>query len=136
MLVKIDRASMANSLEGRVPFLDHTLVEFIASLPANLKLRGLTTKYILKKAMKKRLPKGIANRPKKGFGIPVARWIKAELKELVLDMFSPTKIKKEGYFCPQYIESLLTDHFKGRKDNRKLIWTLLVFELWHQKYML
>ena len=136
MLVKIDRASMANSLEGRVPFLDHTLVEFIAALPANLKLRGLTTKYILKKAMKKRLPKGIANRPKKGFGIPVARWIKGELKELVLDMFSPTKIKREGFFCPQYIDRLLTDHFKGRKDNRKLIWTLLVFELWHQKYML
>ncbi|MBU1487680.1 asparagine synthase (glutamine-hydrolyzing) [bacterium] len=135
MLVKIDRASMANSLEGRVPFLDHTLVEFVTSLPANLKLRGLTTKYILKKAMKKRLPKGIANRPKKGFGIPVARWIKGELKELVLDMVNPTKIKREGFFCPQYIDRLLADHFKGRKDNRKLIWTLLVFELWHQKYM-
>ena len=135
MLVKIDRASMANSLESRVPFLDHTLIEFITALPANLKLKGFTTKYILKKAMGDKLPKGIANRSKKGFGIPVARWVKKELKGLVLDMFNEKRIQREGFFDHRFINDLLKDHFEGRRDNRKLIWTLLVFELWHQKYM-
>jgi asparagine synthase (glutamine-hydrolysing) len=134
MLVKVDRASMANSLESRVPFLDHTLVEFVASLPRDLKLRGLTTKYILKRAMKGRLPRKIIQRKKKGFGIPVARWIKKELKDFVLDVFNREKIRRESIFNPQAIDVILKDHFDGKKDNRKLIWTLLIFELWYQRY--
>jgi asparagine synthase (glutamine-hydrolysing) len=134
MLVKVDRASMANSLESRVPFLDHTLVEFVASLPRDLKLRGLTTKYILKRTMKGRLPRKIIQRKKKGFGIPVARWIKKELKDFVLDVFNREKIRRESIFNPQAIDVILKDHFDGKKDNRKLIWTLLIFELWYQRY--
>jgi asparagine synthase (glutamine-hydrolysing) len=135
ILAKVDRASMANSLEARVPLLDHRFVEFVAKLPPRLKLNGLTTKYIFKKAVKNLLPKGIANRKKKGFGIPIAKWFKRELKGFVLDVFNESKIKKEGFFNYSYIKRLLDEHFEGRKDNRKQLWTLLVFELWYDKFM-
>ena len=135
LLTKADRASMACSLEVRVPFLDHTLVEFAASLPVGMKMRGLTTKYILKRAMKKYLPPDIINRSKKGFGIPVAEWIKSNLKTLVLDVFSKGKVQREGFFDYLYIHKLLEDHFQGKSDNRKLIWTLLMFELWYKNFM-
>ncbi|MFH1563270.1 MAG: asparagine synthase (glutamine-hydrolyzing) [Nitrospirota bacterium] len=135
ILAKVDRASMANSLEVRAPFLDYTFVEFVAKLPPHLKLKGLTTKYILKKAVKDILPKGIAGRKKKGFGIPVARWFKDELKEFVLDVFAEDKIKREGFFNYTCIKKLLEEHFEGKKDNRKQLWTLLIFELWYDKFM-
>jgi len=135
ILAKVDRASMANSLEARVPFLDYTFVEFVAKLPPNLKLKGLTTKYILKKAVKDLLPKGIAGRKKKGFGIPIAKWFKKELKEFVLDVFAEDKIKQQGFFNYSYIKRLLDDHFEGRRDNRKQLWTLLVFELWYDRFI-
>jgi len=130
MLLKVDRTSMANSLEVRVPYLDHRLVEFVCGLPANMKLNGLTTKYILKKTAKDMLPDEIINRAKKGFGVPVAKWVKNELKDFILDILDVKKIKKEGIFNPKFIRDLLEDHFNGTKDNRKLIWTLAVFELW------
>ncbi|MEW6095117.1 MAG: asparagine synthase (glutamine-hydrolyzing) [bacterium] len=135
ILAKVDRASMANSLEVRPPLLDHTFVEYVANLPPQLKLKGLITKYIFKKAVKHLLPRGIASRKKKGFGIPVAKWFKNELKGFVLDVFAQSKIKDEGFFNYSYIEKLLKDHFEGKKDNRKLLWTLLVFELWYEKYI-
>ncbi|MEW6621274.1 MAG: asparagine synthase (glutamine-hydrolyzing) [bacterium] len=118
ILVKVDRASMANSLEVRPPLLDHTFVEYVANLPHQLKLKGLTTKYIFKKAVKHLLPKGIASRKKKGFGIPVAKWFKNELKGFVLDIFAESKIKKEGFFNYSYINRLLNDHFENKKGNR------------------
>jgi len=130
MLLKVDRTSMANSLEVRVPYLDHRLVEFVCGLPANMKLNGLTTKYILKKTAKDMLPDEIINRAKKGFGVPVAKWVKNELKDFILDILDVKKIKKEGIFNPKFIGDLLEDHFNGTKDNRKLIWTLAIFELW------
>ncbi len=135
ILAKVDRASMANSLEVRPPLLDHTFVEFVAKLPPHVKMKGLTTKYIFKKAVKNLLPEGIADRKKKGFGIPIAKWFKGELKEFVLDVFAESKIKKEGFFNYAYIKKLLDDHFEGKKDNRKQLWTLLVFELWYDKFI-
>ncbi|MEW6608597.1 MAG: asparagine synthase (glutamine-hydrolyzing) [bacterium] len=135
ILAKVDRASMANSLEVRAPFLDYTFVEFVANLPPHLKLQNLTTKYILKQAVNNLLPKGIANRKKKGFGIPIAKWFKQELKGFILDVFAESKIKQEGFFNYNYIKQLLTDHFENKKDNRKGLWTLLVFELWYEKYI-
>ena len=135
ILVKLDRASMANSLEARVPFLDHEVVEFVNALPWQMKLHNLTTKYILKKSVKEILPQKIIRRKKKGFGIPVAKWVKSELKELVLDLFAEEKIKKEGFFNYSYVHRLLEDHFQNKKDNRKLIWTLLVFQLWYSRYI-
>lgn len=130
VLVKVDRASMAASLEVRAPFLDHTLIEYLMRLPDGLKLHGLTTKYILKRAMRGRLPRQITRRRKKGFGIPVAKWIKGELRDLVHDTFASRKLSQSGLFNPGYIQQLVADHEAGLADHRKLIWTLLMFEMW------
>ena len=98
LLVKVDRASMANSLEVRVPFLDHEFVNFATRLPSHLKLRRLQTKYILKRSARDLLPPQIINRSKKGFGIPVAKWINADLKSLFSETFAENKIKDQGIF--------------------------------------
>ncbi len=135
ILVKVDRASMACSLETRVPLLNNAFVEFMMTLPVDLKLRRLTSKYIFKKSLANLLPRQIINRKKKGFNIPVAKWINQDLKGLVLDMLSQARIERAGLFNYDYIQKLLADHFDQRTDNRKLIWTLLVFELWYERYM-
>jgi asparagine synthase (glutamine-hydrolysing) len=134
ILVKTDRASMASSLEVRVPYLDHRLVEFAFSLPSNLRLNHLKTKYILKKTASNFLPQSIVHRKKKGFGIPVAFWIKGGFKHFVLDILKKDKIRKEGIFNYQFIEELLKQHFSNKIDNRKKIWTLVMFELWLKEY--
>jgi asparagine synthase (glutamine-hydrolysing) len=134
ILTKVDRASMACSLEVRAPFLDHELVEFLMGLPSKWKLRGFTSKYILKKAMKNRLPDEVIRRPKKGFGVPIAKWVKGPLKELFEDLLSSDRISREGFFNPEYVAALLQDHLTNKKDNRKHLWTLLVWELWVNRY--
>ncbi len=130
VLFKVDRASMAASLETRAPFLDHTFIEFVLKLPIEMKLKGLTGKYILKKAMRGRLPDDVIDRPKKGFGMPVAKWIKGELRSLVRDTFSPGRLNRRGLFNVDYVQRLLDEHERGLADHRKLIWTLLMFEMW------
>ncbi len=135
ILVKVDRASMANSLEIRCPLLDQELVEFACNLPMHLKLNGLKTKYLLKKAADGMLPEGIANRPKKGFGIPLSRWLTGELKDFMLDYLSEQRIKRQGFFHYPYVKNLIDDHVKRRRDNRKLLWTLLVFQIWHERFI-
>ncbi|GMT48500.1 MAG: asparagine synthetase B [bacterium] len=130
ILVKVDRASMATSLEIRAPFLDVQVMDFIGSMPHQFKLKGFTMKYILKKVLEKRLPKHIIKRPKKGFGMPVAKWFRDDLRAFVLDIFSEDKIKREGFFNYQYIKTLLDEHLAGKRDHRKKLWTLFVFELW------
>ncbi len=135
ILTKVDRASMASSLEARVPFLNKVLLDLMARMPLEFKLKGLTRKYILRESMKGILPDEVINRSKKGFNMPVAKWIKGELRGLVQDVLSETKIKREGLFNPVYINKLLDDHLSNKRDNRKLLWTLLVFELWHDRYM-
>jgi asparagine synthase (glutamine-hydrolysing) len=134
ILVKVDRASMASSLEVRAPFLDHELVEFVMSLPSTLKLKGLTSKYILKKAMKNWLPSEVINRPKKGFGVPIAKWVKGPLRELFGDLLSPDRIKQQGFLNAEYVTQLLQDHLAEKRDNRKQLWTLLVWQLWVRHY--
>ncbi|HJS73121.1 MAG TPA: asparagine synthase (glutamine-hydrolyzing), partial [Vicinamibacteria bacterium] len=135
ILTKVDRASMAASLEVRVPFLNASLAEYVAEIPHGLKLRGLTTKFVLKKAMAGLVPAEILNRPKKGFNVPVGYWIEGSLRELVRDQLAPEKLKREGFFEPAYVEKLLREHAQGVRDHRKLLWTLLVFELWQEKYL-
>jgi len=130
ILTKVDRASMACSLEVRAPFLDYTFVEFVNSIPFHLKLKGLTSKYILKRAMRDKLPPDILARRKKGFGIPVAQWLASELRPLALDMFSEARIQRQGLFNPGEVTRLLNEHLSGKKDNRKQLWTLLMFQLW------
>jgi asparagine synthase (glutamine-hydrolysing) len=134
VLVKVDRASMACSLEIRAPFLDHELVEFVMGLPSEWKLKGFTSKYILKRAVKKWLPDEIIKRPKKGFGVPIAKWVKGPLKELFEDLLSSDRIRREGFFNPEYVTTLLQHHLLNKRDNRKQLWTLLVWELWLERY--
>lgn len=134
LLVKVDRASMANSLEVRSPFLDYRLFDFALNLPEKFRLNNLISKYILKKYAKGLIPKEIISRGKKGFGIPFSFWLRSKLKDFILDVFSEERIKREGFFQYPYIEKLLTDHFSNKCDNRKQIWTLLMFELWLEKY--
>lgn len=135
ILTKVDRASMAVSLEVRAPILDHRVAEFAASLPPNYKLRGLTTKYLLRRAMKPFLPAMTISRGKKGFGVPVADWLKKELRPLTRDLLSPNRLRTEGLFNPEYVSRLLNEHEHGVANHRKPLWTLLMFELWHESFI-
>ncbi|OGR31073.1 MAG: asparagine synthase (glutamine-hydrolyzing) [Desulfobacca sp. RBG_16_60_12] len=135
ILPKVDRASMANSLEVRVPFLNARLLEFAGRLPLRFKLRGFTRKYLLRQAFKDLLPPGIIHRSKKGFNMPVAKWLTGPLKPLAADLFSEARLKRAGLFNPQYVQTLLAEHLSRRRDHRKLLWTLLVFELWREKWL-
>ncbi len=134
-LVKVDIASMANSLEGRSPFLDHKLMEFAASIPSNLKLKGITTKYILKRALRKILPPETLYRQKSGFGVPVSSWFKRELKSYAYDiLLSPASISR-GYFNKGVVKRILDEHVLGKIDHGHRIWSLINLELWHRMFM-
>jgi asparagine synthase (glutamine-hydrolysing) len=135
ILTKVDRASMAVSLEVRAPFLDPRVAEFAASLPANYKLRGRKTKYILKRAMQDCLPPFVTRRSKKGFGVPVAQWLKEKLRPLARDLLSPERVRRAGVFNPGYVTKLQDEHERGVANHRKLLWTLLMFELWHESFV-
>ncbi|HEY3037136.1 MAG TPA: asparagine synthase (glutamine-hydrolyzing) [Pyrinomonadaceae bacterium] len=135
ILTKVDRASMAVSLEVRAPFLDPRVAEFAASLPANYKLRGRKTKYVLKRAISDLLPPFVARRGKKGFGVPVAEWLKGKLRPLARDLLSPERVRKAGVFNPDYVTKLQDEHERGVANHRKLLWTLLMFELWHESFI-
>ncbi|MEM4724710.1 MAG: asparagine synthase (glutamine-hydrolyzing) [Candidatus Hadarchaeum sp.] len=136
MLVKIDRMSMAHSLEARVPFLDYRLVEFMATVPPNLKLRDfLHKKYLLKAVMQGKLPDAVLTRKKEGFNVPNARWIKGELKPFVTDYLSPPYLRNMGILDVQTTQELLRDHFNGRADNSHQIWCLLTLALWWHQFI-
>jgi asparagine synthase (glutamine-hydrolysing) len=135
ILTKVDRASMSVSLEVRAPFLDPRVAEFAASLPANYKLRGRKTKYILKRAIEDLLPPFVTRRGKKGFGVPVAKWLKEKLRPLARDLLSPDRVRRAGVFNPEYVTKLQDEHERGVANHRKLLWTLLMFELWHESFI-
>jgi len=135
VLAKVDRASMFASLETRSPFLDHELVEFANGLPYQYKMHGLATKYILKELMKDKLPHNIVYRQKKGFGIPVASWLRGPLRDWSTELLSKGSINKHGLFQQEYIDRLKDEHFSGEKDNRKQLWNLIVFALWQDSMM-
>jgi len=135
ILTKVDRASMAVSLEVRAPFLDHKVAEFAASLPVDYRLRRNTSKYILKKAVRDILPRSIIERPKKGFGIPVAEWLKGPLNAVLRDLLSEKALLDQGFFDPAYVEQLISEHEKGLANHYKQLWTLLVFQLWHREWI-
>ena len=128
--VKVDRASGAVGLEARAPFLDTDVVKFACNLPPELRMNGLTTKRILKTAMRGTLPDDILDRPKQGFGVPVARWMKEDLLPMVREELHPDKIRREGFFDANEVSRILDEHVSGRRDHRKQLWTLLVFERW------
>ena len=135
LLVKVDIASMAVSLEARSPFLDHHLMEFAASLPARYKLRGLTTKYLLKHALKELLPSENLVRSKMGFGVPIGRWFRTELKSFLVETILSERADSRGLFNRGSIQRLVADHTEGRRDYAHQLWTLLMLELWHREFI-
>jgi len=134
-LTKVDRASMANSIEVRVPFLDHKLVEFSTAIPSKMKLKGLTTKKLLKNIMKNELPEKVRLGRKKGFSIPLNRWFRQDFNVLTDEYLSTSRLNKMGYFNSSFIENQIKEHSCGIKDNSKILWTLVAFEIWHKQYM-
>src|SRR5438067_3166398 len=134
ILVKLDRASMMASLEGRVPLLNNDFVAYATGLPLDMKLNGLRSKFLLKRALRGILPDSILDRPKKGFGIPVAEWFRGPLREQMLSSLYRDRIAREGFFDSGAVSALISDHLAGRRDNRKQLWTLFAFEMWHEGY--
>jgi asparagine synthase (glutamine-hydrolysing) len=135
ILTKVDRASMAVSLEVRAPFLDPRVAQFAASLPLEYKLRGNKGKYILKKAVEPLLPKSILQRPKKGFGVPIAEWLKGRLNPLMHDLLAPERLKNQGLFNEKFVQKLIKEHEQGAASHHKQLWTLLVFQLWFDNFL-
>ena len=135
LLVKMDIATMANSLEARVPFLDHQFIEEVAGIPSHLKLKGSTTKFILKKAFFDFLPEAILKRRKMGFGVPISRWFRNELKDYIYEILLDSRTLNRGYFKREGIERLLDEHACMRYDHSSKIWALLFLEIWFRVFM-
>jgi asparagine synthase (glutamine-hydrolysing) len=134
LLVKVDRASMACSLEMRTPFLDHRLIEFAAGLPAELKVRGFELKYLLKKAAVRWLPRKIVYRQKRGFSVPISRWMRRELRPWLDEALGEERLKRQGLFNAPYVRRLLEEHWGERADHRKLVWAIFCFQLWYDRW--
>jgi asparagine synthase (glutamine-hydrolysing) len=135
LLMKQDQMSMATSVESRVPFLDHKLVEFAAALPDRWKLSGWTTKRILRESMKGVLPDSILNRPKMGFPVPFARWTQGRWNIVVRDILLDRRARERGLFDASAVARLLEDHAAGRTQGGDRIWTLLNVELWYRTFI-
>lgn len=134
LLAVADRTSMAASLEVRVPYLDHSLVEFMAGVPGSMKISGLRTKHFLKRAFEKDLPSEILQRRKSGFSLPVARWLREELRGLLEDTLSPSRLTRDGLFDPSVVADLKSEHFTRKRDRSSALWALLIFHLWADSY--
>ena len=136
ILTKVDRMSMATSLEVRVPILDHLFVEWATGLPADWKIRQGQQKYILRKLAERiGVPKEVIHRPKQGFALPLVHWIRYELKDLITTVLLDARTLQRGYFQPRGVRQLLDEHFRGRRNHSGRIWRLLIFELWHRNYL-
>ena len=130
LLTKVDRATMLASLEARTPFLDHDFAEFVAGIPSNLKLRGITTKAILRRAVKKRLPPDVLKRRKRGFNIPFSRWLLHGLGEQLRERFSAGRVEARGLLDPVGLSHLIDEHMSRQTDHRKPLFSLLALDLW------
>ena len=135
ILTKVDRMSMAASLETRAPLLDQRLIDFVTRIPAALKIVGEETKYIFKRAVKDLRPEEIMTRPKQGFGIPIRKWINEELRGKIRDTLNDSVTRQRGYFEPSYVQVLLDEHERGRRDHSYSLWALLMLELWHRRFL-
>jgi asparagine synthase (glutamine-hydrolysing) len=133
LLVKMDIATMAHSVEARSPFLDHHLMEFAASLPTDEKLRGTGGKQLLKRAFRGRIPDEILDRPKMGFGVPLGRWFREDLRNLPTDILLDPRTLERGYFRRHTVETLIEEHRVGAADHSARLWSLLQLEMWHRE---
>jgi asparagine synthase (glutamine-hydrolysing) len=135
ILTKVDRMSMAHSIESRVPLLDNAVVDFAARLPASLKIRNGRRKHILKEAAAGLLPPEVLSRRKQGFGVPLGGWFRGDLREFFSDVLLSARARQRGYFEPAFVERLVREHVAGRRDHTLRLWALVVFELWHRQYL-
>jgi len=135
ILTKVDRMSMATSLEVRVPLLDHKLIDFVTKVPASLKLAGTETKQLLKRVARDLIPSEILDRPKQGFGIPIEQWINNQLRDQIRETLREPRTRQRGYVNSEYVDLILDEHHKGRRDHSFPLWSLLVLELWHRRYI-
>jgi asparagine synthase (glutamine-hydrolysing) len=126
--------SMAASIESRVPFLDHKLVEFTSSLPERLKLRGWTTKFVLRKAMKGVLPQAILSRPKMGFPVPIGKWFRGQYRSLIDEHVLSDRALSRGIFQPEFVRALVNRHDAG-EDHSERLWALMNFEMWQRQFI-
>jgi asparagine synthase (glutamine-hydrolysing) len=134
LLMKQDQMSMAASIESRVPFLDHPFAEWVARLPQNLKLRGTTTKWILREAMKDKLPSEILSRKKMGFPVPIGAWLRGDWKHLLTGFVTSDRALGRGYFEPSYVRRIVGEHLTGVNHNERM-WALLNFEIWSRIFI-
>jgi asparagine synthase (glutamine-hydrolysing) len=135
ILTKVDRMSMAASLEARVPLLDHKLIEFVTRIPAAHKLKGFETKHIFKQAVRGLVPDAILDRPKQGFGVPIDQWINERLRERVRGTLLEPRTRQRGLFEPRHVELLLDEHEQGRRNHSHELWSLFMLELWQRTYV-
>ena len=136
LLLKVDRMSMAHALEVRSPLLDHHVHEYAASLPGRLKLRGSTTKWLLKRLAERRgLPDHLVNRRKQGFGIPIGEWFRGELRPWIEGILRDPATRARGYFHPAETDRLLTEHLEGSGEHTYRLWNLAMLELWHREWI-
>ena len=133
-LTKVDRMSMAHSIESRVPLLDHRVVEFAASLPASLRIQGDRRKHLLKQLAFRLVPRELLDRPKQGFGVPIGHWFRGSLRDVFGDILGSPDARQRGYFNYGFVDRVLAEHLSGRRDHSLRLWQLLVFELWHRQY--
>jgi asparagine synthase (glutamine-hydrolysing) len=135
LLVVADRTSMAASLEVRVPFLDHPLVELMANVPGKYKIRGRQKKWLLKKAFEPDIPKEILYRKKAGFSLPVANWLRDDLRPMRDELLAPDALRRQGFFEPDVVEALKREHDGRQRNHAPVLWGLLMFQLWAQNYL-
>ncbi|HEY2728749.1 MAG TPA: asparagine synthase (glutamine-hydrolyzing) [Polyangia bacterium] len=135
VLVKVDRMAMASSLEGRAPFLDHRVVEFGVRLPRDLRVRGHRGKYLLRKVAARWLPADVLDKPKQGFGIPLAKWFRGPLAGLAADVLGSRAFRERGLIRPAAAQRYLKDHLDGQADHGELLWLVLSLELWARRYL-
>jgi len=136
MLTKVDRASMAVGLEVRVPLLDHRVVEFTSTLPDDLKFRHGMGKYLLQRLLSRYVPRELFERPKMGFGVPIDRWLRHEMKGLLLDYLSPERLRREGLFDEARVEKKIREHLSGQANHQYRLWALLMWEMWRERWLI
>jgi asparagine synthase (glutamine-hydrolysing) len=133
-LTKVDRMSMAHSIESRVPLLDHHVVELAASFPPDLKVKTGTLKRLLRHLAFRLVPREIVDRPKQGFGVPINHWFRGSLGDAFRDVLASPTTRQRGYFNHSFVDRVLDEHLSGKRDHALRLWQLLIFELWNRQY--
>jgi asparagine synthase (glutamine-hydrolysing) len=134
-LTKVDRMSMAHSIESRVPLLDHLVVEFAASLPIDMKINGDRRKHLLRKLAFRLVPQELLDRPKQGFGVPIGHWFRGSMRDVCGDVLRSAETRQRGYFNPAFVDRIFDEHLAGKRDHSLRLWQLVIFELWHRQYV-